>query len=288
MSNARILDHHACRLGEGPSYEAGTDTLFWFDILGRQLLEHRFVNGKTLIHDLPFMASAIFSIDADRQLILAENGFHVRERATGALSLHTQVEADNPVTRSNDARSHPCGAIWFGTMGIDEESGAGAIYRFFKGEVRVLFPNFTVPNSICFSPDGRIAYFVDTPSNQLMRIDIDPQTALPVSEARLFYRHQGAGWIDGSICDADGNVWNARWGAGSLACLSPEAKQLQSISCPGSPQTSCPAFISGGRLAITSASKQMDAAALAAAPNAGKTFIADTSVKGRPEPAVLL
>jgi sugar lactone lactonase len=286
----RILDETRCRLGEGPSYEAETDTLFWFDILDRKLLEHGFKTGQTKVHDLPFMASAIFSVDENRQLILSEQGLHLRDRATGALSLHVAVEAENKVTRSNDARAHPCGAIWFGTMGIEEQAGAGAIYHFFKGKVRVLFPNITIPNSICFSPDGAIAYFVDTPTHRLMCVAIDPRTALPLGKPQLFYSHQGEGWIDGSVCDAGGNVWNARWGAGEVACLSPDRGEITKFSVPLSPQTSCPAFVgqNADRLIVTSAYKHMSDEALAAAPDAGKTFVSDLRVSGRHEPKVLV
>jgi sugar lactone lactonase len=288
--SVRILDETRCRLGEGPSYEAETDALFWFDILDKKLLEHSFKTGQTKFHDLPFMASAIFSVDADRQLILSERGLHIRNRADGALSLHVAVEAENTITRSNDARAHACGAVWFGTMGIEEEAGAGSIYHFFKGKVRVLFPNITIPNSICFSPDGTAAYFVDTPTRRLMRVAIDPQTALPVGEPQLFYKHQGEGWIDGSVCDADGNVWNARWGAGEIACLSPDGREILKFSVPSSPQTSCPAFVgqSADRMIVTSAYKLMSDSALEAAPDAGKTFIASVEVNGRHEPKVFI
>jgi sugar lactone lactonase len=288
--SVRILDETRCRLGEGPSYEAETDALFWFDILDRKLLEHSFGTGQTKVHDLPFMASSIFSVDENRQLILSEQGLHLRDRDTGALSLHVAVEADNKITRSNDARAHPCGAIWFGTMGIEEEAGAGAIYHFFKGKVRVLFPNITIPNSICFSPDGTAAYFADTPTHSMMRVAIDALTALPIGAPRLFYANAGEGWIDGSVCDANGNVWNARWGAGEVACLSPDGSEISRFSVPLSPQTSCPAFIgrNADRMIVTSAYKLMSDEALNAAPDAGKTFIADLRVSGRQESKVLI
>ena len=222
-------------------------------------MEHSFTTGKTKDPRSSFHGERHFRVDAARQLILSEQGLHLRDRATGALSLHTAVEADNRITRSNDARAHPCGAIWFGTMGIDEEAGAGAIYHFFKGSVRVLFPNITIPNSICFSPDGAAAYFVDTPTHQLTRVAIDPKTALPDWRAAAVLRHKGAGWIDGSVCDADGNVWNARWGAGEVACLSPDGREISKFSVPLSPQTSCPAFVGkdADRMIVTSAYKLM-------------------------------
>src|SRR5688500_10651617 len=104
----------ACELGEGPSYDPGSEKLFWFDIVGRRLLEKKFPDGATVAHDLPFMASAIAIVDADRQLLVAENGLYLREARTGALTLHTPLEAHNPLTRSNDSRVHPSGAMWVG------------------------------------------------------------------------------------------------------------------------------------------------------------------------------
>jgi sugar lactone lactonase len=290
MTGVRILDHRTCKLGEGPSYEAETDTLFWFDILDRKLLEHGFTSSTTTVHDLPFMASANFCVDEKRQLVLTEHGFYLLDRKSGSLSLHTPVETDNTVTRSNDARSHMCGAIWFGTMGIEEEKGAGAIYHFFKGEVTKLYADITIPNAICFSPDGATAYFTDTVTQEMMRVSIDPATALPVGEPEVFFRNTGDGYFDGSVCDADGNVWNARWGAGALCRISPDGQETLRITIPNSPQTSCPSFVGPAldRMIVTSANKLMTAEALAANPDAGKTFFIDKPVRGRVEPRVLL
>ncbi|MGN6537320.1 MAG: SMP-30/gluconolactonase/LRE family protein, partial [Mesorhizobium sp.] len=110
------LSDTVCELGEGPSYDPGTDTLYWFDIVNGLLIEHR-SGTETKAHRLGRMASAIAIVDGGRQLISAEDGLYLRDTATGKLTLHTPVEADNAVTRSNDARVHPCGAFWISTMG---------------------------------------------------------------------------------------------------------------------------------------------------------------------------
>jgi sugar lactone lactonase YvrE len=55
------------------------------------------------------------------------------------------------------------GALWIGTMGKKcRKTGAGAIYHVARGTVTLLFPDITIPNAICFSPDGAAAYFTDT------------------------------------------------------------------------------------------------------------------------------
>ena len=40
-----ILSDVTCTLGEGPTYDPGTDTAFWFDIIGRQLHELHLPTG---------------------------------------------------------------------------------------------------------------------------------------------------------------------------------------------------------------------------------------------------
>ena len=63
-----VLSAERCHLGEGPTYDAFTDTAWWFDIRERRLFEHRFANGCTVIHTLPNMASALARIDNERSL----------------------------------------------------------------------------------------------------------------------------------------------------------------------------------------------------------------------------
>ncbi|HWK65766.1 MAG TPA: SMP-30/gluconolactonase/LRE family protein [Rhizobiaceae bacterium] len=280
----------ACQLGEGPSYDPATDTLFWFDILGRKLLEKKCAGGATIVHDLPEMASAIAAIDGDRQLVVTESGLYVRDRKSGKLTLHTALEADNPATRSNDSRTHPSGAFWIGTMARDAEPGAGAIYWFRKGELRRIVTDVTVPNAICFSPDGRTAYFTGTVENVLFRVDCDPATGLPQGEPKIFVDCRGRpGVLDGAVVDAEGVVWNARWGGGSLDAYAPDGTLVRSVAIPAG-QCSCPAFVGpgAGKIVVTSAWADLDEAMRAADPQAGRTFLLDLSVKGRFEPPVLL
>ncbi len=284
-----ILSDHVCQLGEGPSYDPATGTLYWFDILNGLLLEHRSGN-ETKIHKLGRMASAIAVIDGERQLISAEDGLYLRESATGRLSLHTPIEADNPVTRSNDGRVHPCGAFWVSTMGKKAETGTGSIYWFFKGELRRLFAGVSIPNSIAFSSDGTVAYYTDSARGLLMRTQCDPATGLPEGEPKLFAdRGGGSGDHDGSVVDAEGVLWNARWGESRVTAYAPDGRLVRSIAMPAV-QCSCPAFYGpdADRLAVTSAWSGMDEKQRAADPQAGKTFLIDLPVKGRFEPRVLI
>jgi sugar lactone lactonase YvrE len=284
-----ILDQTKCELGEGPTYDPQTQTAWWFDIVARHLYAHPFKSGKTTRHQLELMASMLGVVDDNTQMVATEKGLYLRQVDTGTMCLHHPIEADNPLTRSNDGRVHPCGAIWIGTMGKNAQNKAGGIYWFFKGELRLLFPEITIPNGICFSPDGSTAYFTDSMINRIMQLPIDPKTALPLSEPEVLYDHNSKkGVVDGAVTDQGGDIWFACWGASRLHQLSPRGKMLASHPLPVT-QPTCPAFV-GERLdkMIITSAWQGKADTDAKKGNAGKTLLLDLTFSGKPEPRVVL
>jgi sugar lactone lactonase len=284
-----LLSAERCHLGEGPTYDAATDTAWWFDILERKLFEAQLASGSVKVHSLGKMASALARIDGERQLIVAEDGLYIRRVADGRMSLFAPLEADNAATRSNDSRVHPSGTFWLGTMGRNAEPHAGAIYALQGGRISRLFGDITIPNAICFSGDGSIGYFADTATNILYRVLLDAATALPVGDPVPFVRHEGVGGIDGAVVDADGLIWNARWGGGCIDVYDTSGRRQRSLRVPAR-QSSCPAFVGRdfSRLLVTTAWEGMDEAARAADPEHGRTFILDVASRGRSEPDVKL
>jgi sugar lactone lactonase YvrE len=284
-----VLSDHPCHLGEGPTYDVSTNTAWWFDIREGKLFEAHLGAGTIRVHALGRMASALGRIDAERQLVVAEDGCYVRNVADGAMTLFCPLEAENPATRSNDCRVHQSGAFWIGTMGRKAERGAGSIYALHRGKISTLFPGISIPNSICFSPDGGTGYFTDTARAVLYAVPLNAETGLPRGEPEVLLRHTGVGGLDGSVCDADGQIWNACWGAGRVDVYSPQGERLRSLRVPAR-QTSCPAFVGPdlSRLLVTSAWQDMDAEARAADPQAGCTFLLQASARGRAEPDVKL
>jgi sugar lactone lactonase YvrE len=284
-----VLSAERCHLGEGPTYDAATDTAWWFDILERKLFEVQLASGSVKVHSLGKMASALARIDAERQLIVAEDGLYIRRVADDRMSLFAAVEADNHKTRSNDARVHPSGTLWFGTMGRKAEPRAGTIYALHRGRISRLYPDITIPNAICFSADGTIGYFANTAANLMFRVPLDAATGLPIGDPVPFIHHRGLGGIDGAVVDADGLIWNARWGGGCIDVYDTSGRRQRSLRVPAR-QSSCPAFVGRdfSRLLVTTAWEGMDDAARAADPEHGCTFILDVASRGRSEPDVKL
>ncbi len=171
-------------------------------------------------------------------------------------------------------------------MGKAAESGLGSIWRYYRGELRRLYPNISISNAICFSPDGQTAHFTDTATARVMRVRLDSEgwpTGQP--EAYLDLSSEGL-HPDGAVIAADGSLWLAQWGAGRVANYAPDGQFLRAVAFDA-PHTSCPAF-GGDTLYCTTALQGMNAASRAAFPNAGMTFAAKGVALGQNEHQVIL
>ena len=275
-----IYDATRCTLGEGPLWHPERNELFWFDILSKQM------RTRDRTWQFETYVSAAGWIDADTLMVASAKGLHRFDIVTGASEDICALEADNPVTRSNDGRADPQGGFWIGTMGIRGEPGAGAYYRYYKGELRQLWTNWTIPNATCFSPDGRTAYFADTPHKKILKVALDAD-GWPAGGPEVFIDLTGTPYNpDGAVVDSHGNLWNAQWGAHRVACHGPDGKFLTAIGVPAE-QSSCPAFGGEGlsTLFVTSAADGLDDPLN---PHHGRTFAVETGVTGQREHQVIL
>lgn len=280
----RTHDDRACVLGEGAFWHPVLNQLFWCDIIGRRLLCD---DGRAW--DFDEHISALGWASAEDLVIASETGlFHFSLR-TETRQWICDLEADNPTTRSNDGRADPQGGFWIGTMGKQAEPDAGAIYRFYKGELRRLFAPITISNSICFSPDGTHAYFSDTYCGRVMRVRVD-EDGWPSSAPVKFLDFAAQGLNpDGAITTADGDLLIAQWGQARVAQYGPDA-QLKAVFELPTDHITCPAL--GGpnlsTLFATSAQQGLSREQCASQPQAGQTFAIDTQLKGLPTPQVIL
>ena len=279
-----IFDTRPCELGEGPLWHPLCEQLFWFDILNRTL--HSQTADGPQSWTFPDLVSAAGWINRSELLLASEIGLTRFNLNTGTREPVAAIGA--PATRSNDGRADRQGGFWFGTMGKRAEPGAGAIWRWFRGEVRKIFPGLTIPNAICFTPDGRAAHFTDTVTGQVMKVALDAM-GWPVGTPEVWLDLTAEGLNpDGAVTDADGLFWNAQWGAGRVAAYAPDGSFVRAVETPGASQSSCPAF--GGpdhsTLYVTTARENLDATALASYPSSGQVFAFAGIGRGIPEPQV--
>jgi len=281
------FDNNRLTLGEGPGYDRELDLAWWFDIVEKKLFTRQISEETTSCHVLPIAASAMAITRDGRQLLLAEDGFYFRDAASGHLTFHIAWEENNPVTRSNDARVHPSGSFWVSTMGWNGEQGAGGIFLYRAGKVKKLIKDLSVPNAICFSPDGSMAYFTDSAIGHVMRVAVDPNSGQPVGSAEIFIARDKITSLkhsvpDGAVTDANGNLWIAIFGGSQIIGFSPSGERIGHMSVPAINVT-CPAFVGqdARHMLITTARIGLSDKACATNPDEGACFVTQLDFTGR-------
>ena len=119
----KILSDTNSLLGEGPTYDPDTDTVWWFNILGKELARtqpfHRSQAGSRPADDGKRSGARRCRAPADRD---RGRPLSARRRARAHSPFMPLLEPGQPENRSNDGRTHISGALWIGTMGKRAET----------------------------------------------------------------------------------------------------------------------------------------------------------------------
>lgn len=283
VTKVELFDATQCDLGEGPLWHPLRQQLFWFDINAHRL--HCRQDDTTKTWQFNEYVSAAGWVDETRMVIASETALSLFDITTGMQDALCSVEADNPMTRSNDCRADPQGGFWFGTMSKTKEPKAGAIWRYYRGELRLLFPGITISNAICFAPAGDLAYFTDTPTGMIWRQKLDA-LGWPKGDPELFLDLPADTYRpDGAVVDAQEDLWVAQYGYGKVVRFGVDGQPKQTFEIPGQNST-CPAF--GGAdlktLFVTTARQKLSDPTEAD----GQTFVLELDVMGQAEHQVVL
>jgi sugar lactone lactonase YvrE len=280
---AHSFDSRTCILGEGALWHPLRQQLFWFDILKKNLFSR--IGHKVLSWSFDDTVSAAGWVSQETLLIASARALFLFNMEKATIELIVDLEKDNPITRSNDGRADPFGGFWIGTMGLDAEIGAGAIYRFYRGELRKVHDNITISNAICFSPDNHYAYFCDTWQRQILRQRLDDK-GWPSERAEVFIDLNKQGLNpDGAVVDALGNLWSAQWNASRVACYNSSGQFLHAIKFPAK-QITCPAF--GGPQLSTLYATSAQIGITNPKSYDGQVYQVDTQTRGQAEHQVIL
>ena len=283
----RVFDPTPCALGEGPLWHPERGQFFWFDILAHRLMSR--VEDTTRHWDLGEHVSAAGWLDKDHLLIASETQLLRFNLETETSEHVAPLEADRPDTRSNDGCADPYGGLWIGTMSKTGAEGQGAIYRYYKGEVRLLYPSITVSNAMCFAPNGGHAYFADTGRKTVWRQALDAQ-GWPKGDPEVYLDMNAAGLRpDGAVVDTEGRFWCALYGAGQVSVFDEAGAEI-AVHPFDALQTTCPAFGGDGLrdLYVTSATQKLSASVLEDGRAHGATFVAEGVGQGQAEHRVVL
>ena len=283
--NVEIAIREPFTLGESPFWDDAAQALWWVDIRAPAIHRWSPASGAREQWTMPALVGSIVPRAAGGLLVGLQTGFHFFAPATGELALVVQPEPGLPKNRPNDARCDRAGRYWCGTM---EDYGAnerGTLYRMDADRtLHAIDGPFFVPNSLAFSADGAGMHFADTRRGDIVSYAYDGATGRRGAGRVLLAADAAPGRPDGSCIDADGCLWNARYGGGAVVRITPDGRIDRIVELPASQPTSC-AF--GGtrldELYVTTAAQRLDAEQLASQPAAGCVLVLRPGVTGIPE-----
>jgi sugar lactone lactonase YvrE/DNA-binding IclR family transcriptional regulator len=274
-------------LGEGPTWSASEQKLYWVDILAPAIHVSDPTTGATETVRMPELVGAIVPRRRGGFVAAMQGGFKSVDLATGKVSLIAAPEADRPGNRFNDGKCDRRGRFWAGTLALDATPSAGSLYRLDPdGRVTVMETGVHVSNGLGWSPDDKRFYFTDSGRRHIYVYDFDANSGR-IENKRIFAEvPEGSGTPDGMTVDAEGFVWSAHWDGWCVTRYDPKGGVDRVITMPVPRPTSC--MFGGpdlGTLFVTSARIRLSAAQLAESPLSGSVFAIDTGVRGLPEPA---
>ncbi|MFE7899995.1 SMP-30/gluconolactonase/LRE family protein [Streptomyces sp. NPDC057424] len=222
-------------LGEGPTWDAAAGRLLWIDILGCRLHTYDPATGRRGVRRTEQHIGAVKPRAGGGLVLNLRDGIGLLDPDGGFRWLHHEPV---PGHRANDAAVAPDGALWAGTMRYDEAPGGGALSRVTgDGTVDVVLDDVAVSNGTGWSPDGRLMYYIDSPTR---RVDVFDYADGRISGRRTLAEiEESAGFPDGLTVDAEGCVWVALWQGSAVRRYTPDGGLDRVIELPVPLVTAC-------------------------------------------------
>lgn len=270
--------------GELPLWDDERKVLWWIDIQGQRLFSYSPENQN--VQAFPVASQiGVIALGESGQLVLGmEDGLWLFSPEEVQFDPLCQIEAEITDNRLNDGKVDPYGRLWFGSMNrVHLGAPTGSLYcRDQEGKIHPAKTDIQVPNGICFSPDGRILYFTDSPRQKIYSYDLSADS-VSLSNEKLVYEYEGDAKPDGICADTEGGLWVAVVGAGRVDRLHANGTLDFSISVPVSRPTM--PLIGGPTnttLFITSQRRFLSPGDLTEQPHAGGLMSVDVDFQGVP------
>jgi L-arabinonolactonase len=271
-------------LGEGPVWDVQEQAFYWLDIRGCLVRRYDWSSGRTQSWTLPEMVGSLAIRERGGLLLAMRSSISFFDPATGALERVAAPEAGRENMRFNDGKCDRQGRFWAGTMNDVVREPSGTLYRLDPQRGCVAqFNGLRTPNSLAWSPDGRIMYFADSRSQVIHAYPYEPATG-ELGAPRVFHTVEPPAIPDGATVDAEGFVWSALYGGSRVVRIAPDGRVDRTIELPVEQPTSCQfAGPNLDVLFITTARQRLTQEQLAQQPLAGALLAADVGVRGLPE-----
>jgi gluconolactonase len=243
------------RWAEGPAYFSAGRYLIFSDIPNNRIMRLLEDDNHLSVFRTPSFNTNGSTVDREGRLVSCEHSGRrvVRTEHDGTITVVADRYQGKRINSPNDVVVASDGSIWFTdpTYGSDgnyeglkaeREQATHNVYRVDpqNGDVTLVVDDFVEPNGLCFSPDEKKLYIIDSgithggPAH-IRVFDVDIATG-KVSNGKIFAEDFAPGFTDGMRCDIEGNVWcSMGWGdpnEDGVRCYSPAGELLGKIHLP--------------------------------------------------------
>ena len=273
-------------LGESPVWSVREQALYWIDVRAPALRRLDPADGTIEAWALSEVVGSVMLRGSGGVILALRSGLHAFDPdADAAPAMLVPFDEGHEGNRLNDAKVDRGGRIWCSTMWDFGGRTTGSLYRVDHDlAVTRVRSDITIPNALGFSPDGATVHFADTPTRLLEAADLDAD-GMPGPWRTLDDGAGVPGNPDGASVDAQGGVWNARYGGSAIARFHPDGRLDRVIDLPVSQPSAC-AF--GGTdlatLYVTTSRQGLSDADLAREPLAGHLLALRPGATGLAEP----
>ncbi len=223
--------------GEGPIWS--NERLIYVDIESHLVISLDPVTGAEQSWNVGERVGTVIPRKKGGFVIAGDHGFSFLNPENGQVTPISDPEQEKRNNRFNDGKCSPDGYFFAGSISLVKQTGDADLYRLSPDlEVTKAYGPVTNSNGIVWSADGNTAYYIDTPTKEILAFDYadglltNPQVALSTAALESS--------PDGMTIDEDGNLWVAFCHGGCVVCYDPTTgNEVRKVEIPCLETTAC-------------------------------------------------
>jgi len=234
---------------EGPVWFGDGRFLLWSDIPNNRIMRWEEETGRVSVFRKPSNNANGNTRDRQGRLVTCEHDARrvTRTEYDGSITVLMDKFDGKPLNSPNDVVVKSDDSVWFtdppfGILGnyeghVDKQELPTNVYRLDKtGRASVVAGDINGPNGLCFSPDEKKMYIVESRTvPRVIRVYDVVDDGTKLANQRAFVTCEVGETPDGFRCDVDGNLW-CGWGMGpghdGVVIFNPEGKRIGKIVLP--------------------------------------------------------